>query len=127
MWIREAEWKAKESHNYEQFNHDEQHESDDDGTWGIPKDDSHRVEWEASESRVSVSYPASHRGWPSVEGGVEVSIEISSDLKDSEEECPACRLPMFIDRLSVPDLLSFLCHSTVGTSIGSCASPRSRC
>jgi hypothetical protein len=42
--IWEAEWQAKELHNYEQFSHDEQHESDDDDSgWGIPKDDSHWV------------------------------------------------------------------------------------
>jgi hypothetical protein len=37
---------------------------------------------------VSVSYPASHRGWPCMERGIEVLIEVRSDLKDSEEECP---------------------------------------
>jgi hypothetical protein len=35
-------------------------------------------------------------------------------------------LLMIIDCLSVIDLLSSLCHSTVGTSIGSCA-PRGSC
>jgi hypothetical protein len=62
-----------------------------------------------------------------VEGGVEVSIEVHLDLKDSEEECPACRLPMLIDSLSVSDLLSSLRHSTVGTSSRSCMSPHSHC
>jgi hypothetical protein len=69
---------------------------------------------------VSVSYPASHQGWPKVEGGVEVMIEVRSDVMESKSERPACRLPMFIDCLSVADLLSSLCHSTVGTSTGSC-------
>jgi hypothetical protein len=41
---------------------------------------------------VSVSYLASYRGWPSVERGVKVSVEVCSDLKNSEEECSACRL-----------------------------------
>jgi hypothetical protein len=57
---------------------------------------------------VSVSYPVSHWGWPSVEGGVKVAIEISSDLKDSEEERPTCRFPMSTVCLSVSDLLSLL-------------------
>jgi hypothetical protein len=62
------------------------------------------------------------RGWPSVEGGIEISIEVHSDLEDSEKERPACRSLVFIGYLSVSDLLSFLCHSAVGTSGGSCAS-----
>jgi hypothetical protein len=97
----------------------------DDGGWGIPKDDPHRQAWEESEGKLTVSYPASHQGWPCVTGGIEVSVEVHSDLKDSEEEHPACRLPVLIDCLSVIDLLSLLCHSTVGTSNRSCASPRS--
>jgi hypothetical protein len=72
--------------------------------------------WIESDSKVLVSYPAGHRGWPCVTGGIEVSIEVHSDLKDSEEERPACRLLIPIDRFSVPDLLSFLCYRTVGTS-----------
>jgi hypothetical protein len=71
-----------------------------DDSWGILEDDPCRKEWIESDSKVSVSYPTSHQGWPSVEGGVEVSIEVYSDLKDSEE-CPACRLLMLIGCLSV--------------------------
>jgi hypothetical protein len=65
------------------------------------------------------------QGWPSVEGGVEVSIEVHSDLKDSEKERSTCRLLVFIGCLSVPDLLSFLCYSAVSTSSRSCAPARS--
>jgi hypothetical protein len=49
-----------------------------------------------------ISYPAVNRGWLSVERGVEVSIEVCSDLKDSEEKRSACRLPMLIDSLFSP-------------------------
>jgi hypothetical protein len=77
--------------------------------------------WIESDSKVVTSYPAINWGWLSVERGVGVSIEVHSDLKYSEEERPACRLLMFTDRFSVIDLLSCLCHSTVGTSGGSCA------
>jgi hypothetical protein len=51
-----------------------------------------------------------------VEGGVKVSIEVHLDLEDSVKEHPACRSHVFIGYLSVPDLLSFLCHSAIGTS-----------
>jgi hypothetical protein len=54
-------------------------------------------------------------GWPSVEGGVEVSVKVRSDLLDLEER-PACRSLVSIGCLSVPDLLSFLCYSAIGTS-----------
>jgi hypothetical protein len=65
-------------------------------------------------------------GWPSIEGGVKVSIEVVSDTVELERECSACRLPMIIGCLSFSNLLSPLCHSTVGTSDGSCASSSSR-
>jgi hypothetical protein len=35
---------------------------------------------------VTESYLPINRGWPSVEGGVDISIEVHSDLKDLEEE-----------------------------------------
>jgi hypothetical protein len=105
-------------HNYEQFE-----SGDDDGSWGIPEDDPCCKEWIESDSKVSVSYPTSHWGWLSVEGGVDVSIEVHSDLKDSEEERPTCRLLVPIDcRFSLLIYFSLLCHSTVGTSVGSVSS-----
>jgi hypothetical protein len=111
----------------ERFTELVQFELSDDGGWGIPEDDPRCKAWIESDSKVSVSYLTSHRGWPKVEGGVEVLIKVCSDFKELEEERPACRLPVSIDCLSVSDLLSLLCHSTVGTSGGSCASFRSRC
>jgi hypothetical protein len=103
----EAEWKVKEQSNYEQWATADELD-DDTGGWNIPLDDPHCQEWMELESRLTVSYPAINRGWPSVDAGVEVSIEVHSDLKDSEGECPTCRLLISMDCLSVPDLLSFL-------------------
>jgi hypothetical protein len=54
-----------------------------DGSWGIPEDDPRRKTWIESDSRITESYLPINRGWPSVEGGVDVSIEVHSDLKDS--------------------------------------------
>jgi hypothetical protein len=54
-----------------------------DNGWGIPKDDPHHKAWIESDSRVTVSYPACHWGWPHVTGGVEVSVEVHSDLQRS--------------------------------------------
>jgi hypothetical protein len=111
---------AKEQSNYEQWVTTRELEDDEDG-WGISEDNPHRKEWIESDSKVMVSYLMSHWGWPCVTGGVEVSIEVHSDLKDFEEEHPTCRLLVFIDCLfSLLTYFSFLCHSTVGTSSGSC-------
>jgi hypothetical protein len=82
--------------------------SSDLGGWDIPANDPCCKEWEASDSKLVVDSPVVSRGWLSVEGGIEVSIEVCSDLKDSKEECPACRLPAFTDHLSVIDLVSRL-------------------
>jgi hypothetical protein len=125
--IQEAEWKAKEQSNFEQWVTTHELDDEDDSCWKIPDDDPRRKEWIELDSRMVISYPAINWGWPSMERGVEVSIEVHSDLKDFEEECPACRLPMLIDSLLVPDLLSSLHHSTVGTSDRSCTSSRSCC
>jgi hypothetical protein len=63
-------------------------------------------------------------GWPdlSVSGasGIQVTIEVKLSVGDLEGHS-TCRLFVFIGCLSVIDLLSSLCHSTIGTSIGSCA------
>jgi hypothetical protein len=105
--------------NYEQFERGSDGSSD--SSWGISEDDPRQKEWMESKSKVSVSYPVSQWGWPRVEGGVEVTIEVYSDIMESENKCPTCRLSILMDHLSVPDLLSSLCHSTIGISIGSCA------
>jgi hypothetical protein len=98
--------------------------SGDDG-WGIPEDDSRRQEWLGSSAKLVTTLHTVSRGWPSVEGGIEVSVKVHSDLSDLEER-PAYRSLVSISCLSVPDLLSFLCYSTVGTPSWSYASSRSR-
>jgi hypothetical protein len=62
-----------------------------DGGWNIPEDDPRRKAWIESNSNVKEVYLPVNWGWPSIERGVEVSIEVCSDLNDSEEERPACR------------------------------------
>jgi hypothetical protein len=74
-----------------------------------------------SESRVTTSYHPINRDWPSIEGGVEVTIEVCSDVSKPEKECSACRSLMILDCFSVLDLLSILRHSAVGTSFRSYA------
>jgi hypothetical protein len=90
--------------------------------WGVIEDDPHR--WVASDEKLFTMFYAMSRGvWPSMEGGVKVSIDVHSVLKGSvDKEHSACRLLVLVDRLSVIDLLSFLHYSTVSTSDGSCAS-----
>jgi hypothetical protein len=61
-------------------------------------------------------------GWPDLEVGVEVSIEVRSNVVEYQGEHSTCRSLMIIECLSVSNLLSLLCDSSVGTSVGSCAS-----
>jgi hypothetical protein len=96
--------------------------------WDISEDDPRRQEWLGSCAQLVMTLHAMSRGWPSVEGFIfiEVSVEVHSNLSDSEER-PACRSLVSISCLSVPDLLSFLCYSAVGTfgeSYASCCSRR---
>jgi hypothetical protein len=120
--VKEAEWKVREAQRDELgWGENRCPSSPLEGWPGISDDDEHRVEWSASESRVMTSYPPHNRGWPSVEGGIEVAIEVCSDVVELEGKRSTCRSLMIIDCLSVPDLLSLLCHSAIGTSLGSCA------
>jgi hypothetical protein len=79
-----------------------------DGTWPLPTD-------------VVLLRPD---GWPllssSVQDGISVTIELRTIVEGSEGHS-ACRSLVVIGCLSVPDLLSSLCHSTIGTSFRSCA------
>jgi hypothetical protein len=59
--------------------------------WDIPADDPHREAWQASDTKLLMTFHAVSRGWPSVEGGVEVSVEVHSNAEDLTEECTACR------------------------------------
>jgi hypothetical protein len=54
--------------------------------------------------------------------GVRVTTTV---IERVEEGHSTCRFPVLV-HLSVPDLLSFLCHSTIGTSVRSCAPRCSR-
>jgi hypothetical protein len=59
--------------------------------------------------------------WPDLEVGVEVSVEVRSNVGDLVQGNSACRLLMIIGCLSTSDVLSLLCHCIVGTSFGSCS------
>jgi hypothetical protein len=127
MLPKEAEWKVKETQNdVQEWGVDSRPTTPLEEGWGAPMDDEHRAEWSTSDSKVSVSYPSINCSWPSVEGGVEVAIEVRSNVVESESGCSACRSLMLIDCLSVPDILSSLCHSAIGTSTGSCTLSGSR-
>jgi hypothetical protein len=64
--------------------------------WDVPADDPRCLAWQASDEKlVTTLYPLSHgwinHSWPSVEGGVEVSVEVHSNMEGLVEECTACR------------------------------------
>jgi hypothetical protein len=71
---------------------------------------------------TTTSYPPCNHGWPSVERGVEVAMEVCSDAEELQREHSACRSLMIIDCFSVSDLLSLLCHCK-GTSVHFPTSP----
>jgi hypothetical protein len=60
-------------------------------------------------------------GWPDLEVGIEVSVEVHLDVEDLSRGNSACRSLMIIECFSVSNLLSLLCHCAVGTSTGSCS------
>jgi hypothetical protein len=94
--------------------------------WDIPKDDPCRLAWQASDAKLVTALHAMSRGWPSVEGGIEVSVEVRSNAGDLAEERSACRC--FVSVLICPfNLISCLYYSSISTSDGSCASSGSHC
>jgi hypothetical protein len=105
MIERERVWKAREAQN-------------DAVQWGVDVESSSLLEegWPNVPAEARWHAPIGADGWLSVEGGVEVSIEVVSDAVELERDCSACRLPVIIGCLSFSNLLSPLCHSTVGTS-----------
>jgi hypothetical protein len=112
---RELIWKAREAQN-------------DAIQWGVDVDSSTPSEEGWPGVPVDATWPSPlpgallhANGWPSVEGGVEVEVEVCSDAVELQREHSACRSLMIISCLSVADLLSSLCHRTIGTSFGSCA------
>jgi hypothetical protein len=127
---REAGWKEQEAHNDAEA---ACWEVDPPNGWGntpptspIPKGwpsaqiDERCGTWPSPSEVV----PIRADGWPDLSVGgasrIQVTIEVKSSVGDLEGHS-TCRLLVFIGCLSVLDLHSFLCHSTVGTSIGSCA------
>jgi hypothetical protein len=59
--------------------------------WDVPADDPSRGDWQASDNKLLTTVDAVSRGWPSVEGGIEVSVEVHSNAGDLAEESTACR------------------------------------
>jgi hypothetical protein len=62
-----------------------------DAGWDVPADDPRRGDWSASDNKLFLTMHAMSRGWPSVEGGVEVSVEVRSNAGDIAKERTACR------------------------------------
>jgi hypothetical protein len=58
--------------------------------WDIPADDPRHGDWQASDNLFMTVHAVS-RGWLSVEGGIEVSVEVCSNTGDLAEERTACR------------------------------------
>jgi hypothetical protein len=81
---REAEWKEKE-----QVWASAPTNCTDDG-WGVAEGDD---QWVGSDEQLFNTLYAMYRGtWPSVAGGVEVTVDIHSVLEGSlDKECSACR------------------------------------
>jgi hypothetical protein len=59
--------------------------------WDIPEDDPRRLAWQASDAKLVMTMHAMSCGWPSVEGGIEVSVEVRSNTGDLAKERTACR------------------------------------
>jgi hypothetical protein len=72
-----------------------------DVSWDIPADDPRRLAWQASDCKQLTTLHAVSRGWPSVEGGIEVSVEVRSNVGDLAKERTACRCPCICTDLSV--------------------------
>jgi hypothetical protein len=62
----------------------------------VPQDDPRCLAWQASDEKLVTTLYAISRGWPnrswpSMEGGVEVSVEVCTSVGDLAEERSACR------------------------------------
>jgi hypothetical protein len=80
--------------------------------WDVPEGDPRRLDWQASDSKLSTTFHTISRGWPSVAGGIEVSVEVRSNAGDLAEECTACRCFCIRTDLSFqPDQPFILQHS----------------
>jgi hypothetical protein len=114
---QEAEWKDQEAQNdtVEWGVDDGLVTPPEEGWPGISIDEEHRVTWPSPSNEGSIHVD----DWPSIEGGVEVTVEVCSDAMELQREYSTCRF-CGIGHCSVINLLSFLCHSPIGTSFGSC-------
>jgi hypothetical protein len=86
----EAEWKAKEE------TWATAPSNCDTVGWDIPEDNPRRLSWQASDEKLVTTLYAISRGWPdrswpSVEGGIEVSVEVCTNAGDIAEERTTCR------------------------------------
>jgi hypothetical protein len=81
---REAEWKTKERMWEIAL-------TNSDSGWDVPVDDPRRGDWSAPDTKLFSTVHALSHGWPSVEGGVEVSIEVHSNAGEIAEERTTCR------------------------------------
>jgi hypothetical protein len=59
--------------------------------WDVPEDNPCQGDWQASDAKLFLTAHAISNGWPSVEGGVEVSMEVCSNVEDMVQEHTACR------------------------------------
>jgi hypothetical protein len=80
----EVEWKEKEGLW-------EMAPTNSDVGWDVPADDPRHEVWQASDTKLLTTFHAISHGWPSVEGGLKVSVEVHSNAGDLTEECTACR------------------------------------
>jgi hypothetical protein len=77
--------------------------------WDVPADDPRRLGWQVSDDKQIATLHAVSSGWLSVEGGIEVSIEVRSSVGDLTEVRTACRcLCIHTDLSCQPDQPSIL-------------------
>jgi hypothetical protein len=76
---REAEWKETEGRW-------ESAPTNSNVGWDVPEDDPRRLDWQASDVKLVTTMHTMSCGWPSVEGGLEVSVEVRSNAGDLAEE-----------------------------------------
>jgi hypothetical protein len=123
---REAEWRIREAHNNAVA-----------ASWGVDSSDGwgntlpispiqeESGDWPSQEALVDAEVAA----WPHFPLdtlAIKMTVNTRSSIGDLVEEHPTCRSTAFIDCFSVLDLLSFLYHSAISTSVRSCV-PRSSC
>jgi hypothetical protein len=123
---REVEWKWREEHNDAEVASWAQEAPD---GWGNTPPVSPIVDSWPHVQPEDQCFPVSDdlllcpNGWLDLllptSDSIHITVEIRSIVKEAEGHS-TCRLLVPLGYLSVLDLLSFLCHSTIGTSLGSC-------